>query len=80
MDRDQDPLPEELARWLLAQPQGRATLRWFADLCGWSTDVFNKQTSEMAYAAGRRSIFCDLVTHLREADPIQFSKLIGELL
>ncbi|QDP57827.1 MAG: hypothetical protein Unbinned2819contig1000_10 [Prokaryotic dsDNA virus sp.] len=80
MDRADDPSIEETTRWLIMQPQGRAFLRYLAGATGFTSEVFNKQTSEMAFAAGKRAVFVELVPRLREADPVQFAKFIGDIL
>lgn len=80
MDRSDEPQIEEVARWMLTQPQGRFFLRYLAASTGFTSEVFNKQTSEMAFAAGKRSVFVDLVPKLRDADPVQFAKFIGDIL
>jgi len=80
MDRDDEPAFEETARWLMGQPQGRQFLRELARITGFAHEVFDKQTSQMAHAAGKRTVFVELAAKLKGADPNAYANILGDIL
>lgn len=79
VDHD-DSSPVDSLRWLVRQKQGRELLKWLAQMAGFNVDVFDKNNSQMSYAAGRRAVVVELLQHLKQADEQTFANFIGDIL